>query len=268
MKNIFLLSLMLACVFGYAQQKLIIKKSENITKSIDDKGNVTTKIIEQSDSEDEVDKVMEMMNDLSKDGEYLSVDKSINNGKETTSYTLTTIKGGQKNVMVWDGNGPIPEAIKNKMKNVNINSNIDNGISTITVTSDANEVDNPRRKKMKSKKMYFADRVEQERGSSDRKRGGRGAERASRENGENKNKTKLGIMLNDEGKGVTVEEVFKGSIADKAGIEKGDIILKLKDEYIFSANQLMMNVRKLNEGDKVNIVVIRNKTEKKLEANI
>jgi hypothetical protein len=259
---------MLACICGYAQQKVIIKKSENITKSIDDKGNVTTKSVEYSDSKGDVDKVMEMMHDLAKDGEYLSVNKTINNGKETNSYTLTTIKDGQKNLLFWDGNGPMPEAIKNTMKNVNINSNIDNGISTITVTSDENEVDNPRKKKMKSKKMYFADSVEQERGSSDRERGGRGVERATRENGESKNKTKLGIMLNDEGTGVTVEEVFKGSIADKAGIEKGDIILKLKDEYIFSANQLMMNVRKLNEGDKINIVVIRNKSEKKLEASI
>ena len=51
-------------------------------------------------------------------------------------------------------------------------------------------------------------------------------------------KVKLGVMISDHNNGVNVDEVFKGSSADKAGLEKGDVILKLNDKYIFSEEAL------------------------------
>jgi Do/DeqQ family serine protease len=58
-------------------------------------------------------------------------------------------------------------------------------------------------------------------------------------------------------RGISVEGVFDNSAADKAGIEPGDIIIKIDGKVINSQSELTETLGIKHPGDKVNIVVVR-----------
>lgn len=67
----------------------------------------------------------------------------------------------------------------------------------------------------------------------------------------------------EEGMGVAVNSVFEGSPAAKAGIKKGDILIKLGDEDLEDAEQLVEAVQKAgSEKKKVSVTIQRDKNEK------
>lgn len=62
--------------------------------------------------------------------------------------------------------------------------------------------------------------------------------------------------------GAYVTQVFKGSGADQAGLEVGDIITVFDGTPVASASDLMLEIRSKNPGDKVSVEINRNgKTE-------
>lgn len=67
----------------------------------------------------------------------------------------------------------------------------------------------------------------------------------------------LGIRLEDTDNGVTIREVLPGSAAEKAGLKADDIIVKLGDTEITSAQQAVEAVRALAVGDTLTIEVKR-----------
>lgn len=67
-------------------------------------------------------------------------------------------------------------------------------------------------------------------------------------------------------KGALVTEVVKNSPADKAGIKSGDIIIKIDGTAVESADDLPRYVASLKPGTRVEITVMRDKDEKKLNA--
>ncbi len=69
-------------------------------------------------------------------------------------------------------------------------------------------------------------------------------------------------------KGVLVNEVVDESPADKAGIERGDVIVEFNDERVVDANQLMKLVRKAKPDEVANITVIRDGDKKIIEVKI
>jgi predicted metalloprotease with PDZ domain len=243
MRKIFLLGLLILSICSFAQKTIIIQKSEDVTKSIDGDGKMIkiTKTIEEGEMAD--------LPNMDKDGEYLTVEKNINKGKEESMYKLTKVKDGKKEVIIWDGQGEMPAAIKDKMKNVNISTKTDGKMMKMVTIDASEEEDNKGRGKRNN-----ADRKER------RKMDNRWESRSS-----NDNKLQLGIMLNDNGEGAEVDEVFKGSVADKAGINKGDIILKINGEYVFSTNHLIRKIGGLKSGDKMDLVVLRDKKEVSLK---
>jgi type II secretory pathway component PulC len=242
MRKIFLLGLLTMSIYSNAQKTIIIQKSEDVTKSIDSDGKMIkiTKTIEEGDMAD--------LPDMDKDGEYLTVEKKINNGKEESQYKLTKVKDGKKEVMMWDGQGEMPAAIKDKMKNVNISTTTDGKMKMVTI--DARDEDENKERGRRNKD----DRKER------RKMDNRWESRSI-----NDNKTQLGVMLIDNGEGAEVDEVFKGSVADKAGVNKGDIILKINGDYIFSTNHLIRKIGGFKSGDKMDLVVLRDKKEVSLK---
>ncbi len=341
MKSLIFSILVLFTVTLTAQDKkqVIIKKSETITKSVDENGKVTTKtetsVSQSGDSASKEDLEKDFLNN-GKDGEFITVDKQINNGKETTTYTLTTKKKGEVNVMKWDGQGKVPEAFKGKMDNIDMNADDKN--TTITIDTKG---DKPKEKKVIIvKKMNGEDKEEDinvvlkqagidlkdmpdtkdgkhikiitvdkdnanetkviewngegeipaelkdkisnininKNGDEtmitiDAKDDNSSADRIIKKevitsrNG-NSSKVKLGVMLDDTRHGVKVDEVFKDSAADKAGIQKGDVILKMDDEYIFSSDVVMEKMQAQKSGNKLNLVVLRNGKEKKMNVNL
>ena len=65
--------------------------------------------------------------------------------------------------------------------------------------------------------------------------------------------------------GVYIEEVLEGGAAHKAGIRKGDVLVKVDSTAITSPSSLQEKVSSYNPGDKAAVTVIRGGDEKILE---
>lgn len=76
------------------------------------------------------------------------------------------------------------------------------------------------------------------------------------------NKAVLGIGIDDTRYGVKVTEIMEGSAAEKAGLRRGDVILKVNDSYIFSADGLLEALHPFNPGDKIKLKYLREGKEK------
>ncbi|MBQ6557580.1 MAG: trypsin-like peptidase domain-containing protein [Bacteroidales bacterium] len=65
--------------------------------------------------------------------------------------------------------------------------------------------------------------------------------------------------------GVYINEVTRGSSADKAGVKKEDILIKVDSTFIKSPSDLQVEVNKFHPGDKAVLTVIRDGKLKELE---
>ncbi len=72
-----------------------------------------------------------------------------------------------------------------------------------------------------------------------------------------KPKAFLGVMMNETDKGVMLTDVVKGSSAEKAGLQRGDVITKLNDTKITTSNDLTGLIKEHKPGDEVKIYYIR-----------
>lgn len=68
--------------------------------------------------------------------------------------------------------------------------------------------------------------------------------------------------------GVYVAEVTDGSGAKAAGIEVGDVIIKIADKKIHNMAELQENLAMHRPGDKVKVTIMRNKKEMNLEVTL
>lgn len=69
-------------------------------------------------------------------------------------------------------------------------------------------------------------------------------------------------------KGVFVPDVIEGSAADKAGVKKGDIILKVNDVDVNSSSNLQEQISKYYPGQKVKLLISRGGNKKELEVTL
>ncbi|MEJ2127301.1 MAG: trypsin-like peptidase domain-containing protein [Woeseiaceae bacterium] len=63
----------------------------------------------------------------------------------------------------------------------------------------------------------------------------------------------------EENVGILLDEVFEGSPAQAAGLLRGDVIVAINDEPIYSQRQAQLLVAGTSPGDEVEVVVIRNR---------
>lgn len=75
------------------------------------------------------------------------------------------------------------------------------------------------------------------------------------------------LSLKEQG-GVLVAEVLDGTPAQKAGLESGDVILRLADNSIANPNELSRRVASLAPGDKVRLRVLRDGKERNLTVTL
>lgn len=68
--------------------------------------------------------------------------------------------------------------------------------------------------------------------------------------------------------GIYIEEVEKDSPAEKAGLQKGDIIKKFEDTEVKSVNELNRVKNTHSIGDKVKLTISRNNEEKEIEIEL
>ncbi len=80
----------------------------------------------------------------------------------------------------------------------------------------------------------------------------------------------LGLLMNDneEDDGIVVEEIFPGMPAAKAGLQKGDVILKIDGHQVDEPKDLREILMKKKGGDKVDVVIKRGDAEKTLTLDL
>jgi serine protease Do len=97
----------------------------------------------------------------------------------------------------------------------------------------------------------------------------RGLEWKMRDGQFNSNTAFLGVASRKtETGGATVLEVTKSSPAEKAGLRKGDIIIKVNDEKIESPEDLSRTIHQYKPGDKVKITFKRDGKEQTVSAEL
>ncbi|MCD6418082.1 Do family serine endopeptidase [bacterium] len=75
-------------------------------------------------------------------------------------------------------------------------------------------------------------------------------------------------MNMDSDEGVLVGSVVEGSPADEAGIERGDVILKIDDENIESVEQLRNRIASTEPGTKIHLTILRDGREKEISVKL
>ena len=78
----------------------------------------------------------------------------------------------------------------------------------------------------------------------------------------------LGVATGEGKEGAEIEEVTKGSAAEKAGLRKGDVITKVGDKAVFSQDDVSAEVKKHKPEDKVTITYKRDGKEQKATATL
>jgi len=71
-----------------------------------------------------------------------------------------------------------------------------------------------------------------------------------------------------EGEGVLITEVIEGSPAEEAGLKAGDVILEIDDRKVEDTGELFEAISEKEKGDRIELVVLRNKSHKKFSLTI
>lgn len=85
---------------------------------------------------------------------------------------------------------------------------------------------------------------------------------------EDENRAMLGVTTEANDKGAEIESVVKESAAEKAGLQKGDVITKIDDKKIENTDDVTEAVRKHKPGDKVSITYLRDGKEQKTTSEL
>ncbi len=85
---------------------------------------------------------------------------------------------------------------------------------------------------------------------------------------EDANHAILGVTTEKTEGGVSIEDVTKGSAAEKAGLKEGDVIKKIDDKKIESPDDLSEAIQKHKPGEKVTVTYLRDKKEEKVTAEL
>ncbi len=148
-----------------------------------------------------------------------------------SSHVMTITKDGETRVYTWDGEGEMPAEMKSEMgemEGVMIFEDEADG-RTVVVERDVHRRSGPHHRYRKDAWNKSAESP----------------------------KVRLGIMMDDGDEGVKVTDVFKNTAADEAGLQKGDVILKIDNHYIFTGGSLFKALGNYSAGDEIRILYLR-----------
>ncbi len=183
---------------------------------------------------------------------------------EDTNIKIIKIDGDNVNEMEWKGDGDMPEEMAKELKNININKVVDGDNMTITIDAESDDQPKdltegkPKNRKMKmirredSDRMYFPERER----------------KFMYRDNMNSNKASLGVSIDDTQEGVVITDIVDGSAAAKAGLRRGDTILKINDKYIFTSDGLLKALSPFNPGESIKVRYIRDGNEKSAKATL
>lgn len=81
----------------------------------------------------------------------------------------------------------------------------------------------------------------------------------------------LGVQLSEtsrQDRGVRVQEVYRDSPADDAGLRRGDFILEFESRRIDSPYELIRQVRRMSPGDEVELTIVRDGRRRTIDAEL
>ena len=214
------------------------KEADALIKKMKEDGD-----LEGIDIEVEIEKSKKSGSSKKEKLEDVSIEKSIVNGKEVTSYKIVTEENGEKKVMVWKGDGEMPAEMAEKLKHLDIKTeSFDiNDEKTMRITIDTGEHDEDSDiHESHEKRIYFSE--------------------------ENKNKVTLGIMIEDDSQGVVVSDIVADSVAKNIGLKSGDTIVKINDGYVFNTDMLLKALSKFDKGDSALVTYLRDGKENTVRA--
>jgi putative serine protease PepD len=70
------------------------------------------------------------------------------------------------------------------------------------------------------------------------------------------------------GDGAHIQDVEKGSPADKAGLKKGDVVTALDDRFVSDSPTLIVAIRTHVPGDQVKLTVERNGEKREITVTL
>lgn len=71
-----------------------------------------------------------------------------------------------------------------------------------------------------------------------------------------------------DGEGALITDVMKGTPAEKAGLKVGDVIVQVDKEKVQSPSEVSSIIRDKKKGDKVDLIVMRNRAEKAITLEV
>ncbi len=82
------------------------------------------------------------------------------------------------------------------------------------------------------------------------------------------NRAMLGVTTETADNGAKVEEITKGSAAEKAGLKENDVITKVGDKKITTSDDLTAAIKAQKPGDKLDVTYLRDGKEQKVAAEL
>ncbi|MCH8156645.1 MAG: PDZ domain-containing protein, partial [Nitrospinae bacterium] len=79
---------------------------------------------------------------------------------------------------------------------------------------------------------------------------------------------KLGVMLEEENRGIRIQSVAPNSNAGRAGLQKGDVLLALDGTELVDTEDLADKLQKKNIGDKTTLRIRRDSREFAVEVQL
>ena len=196
-------------------------------------------------------------------------EKSEKSERKMEHFKIIKMDDGKEKVLEWDGQGEMPAEIAKEMKNLNINEQIDGENRIITIDSKG-AVDTAVHKQiiiMHDDKLM--DKEKRMRGKDGRHPGVMYGQRERKMKFPEEtiaNKATLGVMIEDTDQGVIISDIVDGSAAAKAGLRRGDTILKINNTYIFTSGGLLDALKPLKKKKKIKVRYIRDGKEKSTKA--
>lgn len=267
-----------------------------IEKSIDENGNVTeSKVIKEGDEAKKYLKENEISGGKNSwttdEGKVIDIDgadiKIIKNKKVKM---IKKNDNGTEEIMEWEGEGEMPEDIKEALEEHDIDIISDEKDNEIKVTVDSD--DKSSETKIKIFKSHNGDEedieieMDGEELSDEMKQmleeQGINLQIIKSDDGEHKtitvvteedqeintNKAQLGVYLIDNDMGIEIDDIVEGSSAQAAGLQKGDIITAIDDTAVSSMDKLVEAIGRYDIGDVVLINYIRNNKNESKEVTL
>ena len=181
-------------------------------------------------------------------------DDNLDGGDTHEKIKIVTMKDGKEEVMEWNGQGEMPAEMAKEMENIEINREQNGENMTIDIVDDALDTQD-------GQVIILKDREENP-GRNHILWKGRDKAKPNRPT----NKAVLGVEIDNTDNGVVITEVIEGSAAAKAGLRRGDTILKINKTYIFTLSGLLAALSPYNPKETVKVTYLRDGEEKSTKA--